>query len=137
MMKAQKALLLLFFLATLCDLAAGFAAQADPVKVLSAPAYLPFPNYPGRVFYQRVASFSEQGPYSRYMVTFLTTDTDESVLAWYRDMLRQYQYRINESMGRGIISARNHKTTVLISVSRSAKPGYRTEVYLSYLRFPD
>lgn len=104
------------------------------VQLLAPPDLPYFPPYAGRIKYTTI--FSNNNPNVpngiSYGMIFNTTDTPETVIDFYRDVAKQYQWQPYNSSSDKSVSAGRKGYAFYVTIMRGAVPGYKSQVYINY-----
>jgi hypothetical protein len=109
------------------------ADQEYKFERLKAPVTLPnLPNYPGRATFITGLRYPYAKAGQRVGLTYGTLEQAPQILEWYRETLKNYQWKIGKAETDNAVLASLNGNVVTVSVTPSTTPNYRSQLEISY-----
>ena len=111
----------------------GKAAEDDFRHLKEPPKDLPnLPNFPGRAKYLYGLMKSKGAGNSQIGLHYGTNEDPQSVLAFYKDSLNRFGWKMEKSNDARTVSATRGGCSVMIRLMPKSRPEYSTDFQISY-----
>ena len=106
--------------------------QYDFQEVKSYQALPDVPTFTGQTEFKKGLIYPHQRGFTCIQYKMDARADQQSILRWYQDALKMYKWEISSSTSASVIQASKQGNVVCITLVRSSKPGFSTDIDICY-----